>query len=316
MPPTHRIAVIQWSIQDLAPAENHTRACEFIRSAAAQGAELAVLPEYHLTGWTPDSSLFAELASPQTTTHYLSSYQSLATELNICIVPGTIVEKHAKYATTQPETQPEKSNENYQYLLYNTAYFISNTGKILARYRKKNLWHPERAYLTSSSSSSSSSSEPHEVFDTPVGKVGMLICWDLAFPEAFRELISRGAEIVIVPTFWGRNDASPVARSYNKDCEALFLESTLTARCFENTCGIIFANAAGKEESLGMSRVVLPIVGPVGKMGNEEGVLVVDMDMELVRIAEQNYKVREDIAREGWHYTYQHSNVPGDGRPK
>jgi len=47
----------------------------------------------------------------------------------------------------------------------------------------------------------SSGHDPHEVFDTPVGKVGLLICWDLAFPEAFRELIARGAEIVIVPTF-------------------------------------------------------------------------------------------------------------------
>jgi predicted amidohydrolase len=39
------------------------------------------------------------------------------------------------------------------------------------------------------------------VFDTPIGKVGLLICWDLAFPEAFRELIANGAEVVIIPTF-------------------------------------------------------------------------------------------------------------------
>lgn len=39
------------------------------------------------------------------------------------------------------------------------------------------------------------------MFDTPVGKVGLLICWDLAFPEAFRELISQGAQIICIPTF-------------------------------------------------------------------------------------------------------------------
>ena len=39
------------------------------------------------------------------------------------------------------------------------------------------------------------------MFDTPIGKVGLLICWDLAFPEAFRELVSRGAEIIVIPTF-------------------------------------------------------------------------------------------------------------------
>lgn len=47
----------------------------------------------------------------------------------------------------------------------------------------------------------SSANEPHEVFDTPIGKVGMLVCWDLAFPEAFRELAKKGVDLVIIPTF-------------------------------------------------------------------------------------------------------------------
>jgi predicted amidohydrolase len=49
---------------------------------------------------------------------------------------------------------------------------------------------PERDHLTGSGR------DVHEVFDTPIGKVGMLICWDLAFPEAFRELIANGAKIM------------------------------------------------------------------------------------------------------------------------
>lgn len=80
-------------------------------------------------------------------------------------------------------------------VFYNTAYFISPNGDILGSYRKKNLWLPERSFLTSSAR------EPHQVFDTPIGRVGMLICWDLAFPEAFRELASKGVELVIIPTF-------------------------------------------------------------------------------------------------------------------
>jgi predicted amidohydrolase len=107
-----------------------------------------------------------------------------------------------------------------------------------------------------------------------------------------------------------RHDASPEALAYNPACEALFLESTLTSRCFENTCAIVFVNATGADEKfLGMSRVTLPIVGPVGKMGKEEGVLVVDMDLGLLKIAEENYRVREDMAKEGWHYVYRHSTT-------
>lgn len=57
-----------------------------------------------------------------------------------------------------------------------------------------------------------------------------------------------------------------------------------------------------------MSQVTLPIVGPVAKMGVEEGVRVAEMDLGLLWIAEKNYKVREDIGREDWHYVYRHSS--------
>ncbi|KAJ5737734.1 uncharacterized protein N7483_002859 [Penicillium malachiteum] len=284
---TRRVAIIQWHIKELAIEENHATACNYIREAASQGAELAVLPEYHLSGWAPTDELWSTQAGQSS--QYLKNYQSLAKELKICLVPGTIIEKEI--------------GANNSTLFYNTAYFISNDGTILGKYRKKNIWHPERPHLVSSGS------ESHAAIDTPIGRIGMLICWDLAFPEAFRELIADGAEIVIIPTFWTPNDASADALRHNPASEALFLSSTLTSRCYENTCGIIFVNAAGPAENfLGMSQVTLPIVGPVAKMGNEEGFLVADMDLGLLDIAERNYKVREDIQAEGWHYVYRHTS--------
>lgn len=120
---------------------------------------------------------------------YLANYQILAKELQICIVPGTIIEKHTE--SDQPT------------LFHNTAYFISNDGTVLGSYRKKNIWHPERPHLTSSGP------EPHVAIDTPIGRVGMLICWDLAFPEAFRELIADGAQIVIAPTYCMLDSSTP-----------------------------------------------------------------------------------------------------------
>ncbi|KAJ5626580.1 hypothetical protein N7528_004007 [Penicillium herquei] len=285
---TRRVAIIQWHIKELAIEENHATACNYIREAASQGAELAVLPEYHLSGWAPTDERWSIQAGQAS--QYLANYQSLAKELKICLVPGTIIEK-------------EIGTDNST-LFYNTAYFISNDGSILGKYRKKNIWHPERPHLVSSGL------ESHAAIDTPIGRIGMLICWDLAFPEAFRELIADRAEIVIIPTFWTPNDASAEALRHNPASEALFLSSTLTSRCYENTCGIIFVNAAGPAENfLGMSQVTLPIVGPVAKMGNEEGVLVTDMDLGLLDIAERNYKVREDMQTEGWHYVYRHTST-------
>lgn len=200
----------------MAMERNYQVAAGFIRSAAQQGAALAVLPEYHLLNWLPHDPKFKESCSHWQ--KYLDLYMSLARECNINIVPGTILELH------HPNTPSE--------VLLNVAYFISSTGSILGRYQKKNLWGDiERLHLTSSSS------DPHPVFDTPLGRVGMLICWDLAFPEAFREMIAQGAKMIIIPTFWTLSDCSPKGLAVNPSSEGLYLDSILTARAFENTCG-------------------------------------------------------------------------------
>ena len=195
---------------------NFQKAAAQIRAAAAQGAHLAVLPEYHLLNWLPHDPKFKENCRHWKT--YLDKYQALAKECNINIVPGTIIEMHDE------GTADER--------LLNVAYFISNAGEILGRYQKKNLWgNIERDHLISSTH------DPHVAFDTPLGKVGLLICWDLAFPEAFRELISQGAKLIIVPTFWTLSDCSKEGLAINPTSEGLFLDSILVSRCFENTCG-------------------------------------------------------------------------------
>jgi predicted amidohydrolase len=269
---------------------NHTKAISFVRTAASQSAHLAVLPEYHLTNWVPDDPGFIPLCA--TSQRYLDAYQALAKELNICIVPGTIVEKHEDE-------------------LHNVVYFISNDGSILGSYQKKNLWHPERPHLTSSKH------DPHVAFDTPIGKVGMLICWDLAFPEAFRELIAGGAKTIIIPTFWNLSDCNEAGLAANPLSEALFLESTLVSRCFENTCMVVFANAGGpvgkvtKGSYAGLSQVAVPFKGALGKLGAEEGMSVVEVDMQILEDAEANYKIREDMGRDGWHYEYSLTRADG-----
>jgi predicted amidohydrolase len=138
-----------------------------------------------------------------------------------------------------------------------------------------------------------------------------LICWDLAFPEAFRALIQQGAKIIIIPTFWTRSDCSAEGLRRNPASEELFLESALTARAFENTCCVVFVNAGGKEEGgpVGLSQVAMPFVGKMkGSFeGREEGVKVLEVDMEILEEAEANYKVREDMGRADWHYGYSHA---------
>lgn len=87
---------------------------------------------------------------------------------------------------------------------------------------------------------------------------------------------------------------------------------------------MVFVNAGGPPSSAevpsdslepsvyaGMSRVTLPFLGALGdetKDSAEEGMSIVEVDMEVLDEAEKQYKVREDIAREDWHYVYRHDS--------
>ncbi|KAF2718813.1 carbon-nitrogen hydrolase [Polychaeton citri CBS 116435] len=289
MAPVYKVAVIQMHPKPMQLEANYQKAEDFIVAASKQGAQLAVLPEYHLLNWVPQDPGFKSACSQWET--YLNKYRNLAKTYNINIVPGTIVELH------------DEGKEDER--LLNVAYFIDHTGTIAGKYVKKNLWGPiERLHLTSSSR------DPHPVFDTPLGRVGMLVCWDLAFPEAFREMIAHGAKLIIIPTFWTLSDCSKEGLAINPVSEALFLDSMLTARCFENTCAVIFANAGGPPGKgyAGLSQVCVPYAGALTRLGSSaEGMAVVDLDMQILEDAEANYQVRADLARGDWHYDYRHS---------
>ncbi|KAK4155690.1 putative chaperone binding protein [Chaetomidium leptoderma] len=309
MAPTYKIAIVQLQPKDVAVEDNFTRATGFIRQAAVQGADLVVLPEYHLTSWCPDHPDFISACAESAT--YLPRYQALARELNINIVPGTICEVH-------PATNNDGSKSDKE--IRNMAYWISPAGALLSSYQKVNLWHSERPHLTAGLSHT-----PHVAFDTPLTwgpkhnnrpiRAGMLICWDLAFPEAFRALLNDGAELIVIPSFWvcDGSDLDEARKKMNPDCEGLFINSVMVARAFENECVVVLCNAGG------LSQVVAPVYGSVGGQGlgvNEEVMRVVGVDFDAVNVLEREYKVRKDLAGEGWHYGYSSGDGNRNGEGK
>jgi predicted amidohydrolase len=78
--------------------------------------------------------------------------------------------------------------------VYNSVAVVDGTG-VLAVYRKDHLWDREKLIFTPGS-------VPPPVVDTPLGRLGILICYDLEFPEMTRSLALRGAELIVVPTNW------------------------------------------------------------------------------------------------------------------
>ena len=109
----------------------------------------------------------------------------LAKELNSYIVAGIY----------------EKEGE----VLYNTAILIGRDGKMVGKYRKTHLPREEwEAGITPG--------DEYPVFDTDFGKVGLIICWDVQFPEPSRAMARKGAEVLLLP-IWGGNETLAKARA-------------------------------------------------------------------------------------------------------
>jgi predicted amidohydrolase len=264
------IAVVQFEICPFAPAENLTKAEQFIKEASSK-ADLIVFPEDFLTGPLSGNTAFVDYNNS-----YIQHFQHLAAKYKIDLVPGSFVEGDHKG-------------------LYNTTYYIDKSGIIRGRYCKANLWHPERTYLTPGNSSC--------ILDTPYGRVGLLICWDLIFPEAFRCLLRQNVEIVICPSYWCFEDASQVGLMHEPNSEIKLVNALCTARAFENEIILVFANAAayshvrqGTDRLFGRSQITVPFKGPLHILPHaDEEMFIQTVDTDILKDAECAYKIRKDL---------------------
>jgi predicted amidohydrolase len=166
-----------------------------ISKAAEKGVDLIVLPET-LTYYSSKGT-YADAAEPipGPSTEY---FGTLAKQHDIHIVAGLI--------------------EREEHLVYNVAALLGPDGKLIGKYRKVTLPRGEiEGGITPGSS--------YPVFETRIGKIGMMICYDGFFPEVARELSNRGAEIIAWPV-WGCNPLLAAARA----CEnhAYIVSSTYT----------------------------------------------------------------------------------------
>lgn len=162
-------------------AENREAFAPLIAEAAKQGADLVVLPEL-LTckGVTHDYVSVAE-SVPGPTTDYF----------------GTLAKAHDCYLVVG---LPERDG----HLVYNVAALIGPDGKVVGKYRKVTLPREEidRGIAPG---------HDYPVFETRFGKVGMMVCYDVFFPEVARQLAMNGAEVVALP-IWGGNPRLAAAR--------------------------------------------------------------------------------------------------------
>jgi predicted amidohydrolase len=149
-----------------------------IRHAAAQGAQLVVLPELAVTGYAP-RHFDVERAGQETLSGpTVTTLLDLSAELRMVVVCGV----------------PEHDEDRW----WNSA-VVLDSGRLVGHYRKVHLWGPEKEWVTAAD-------QPPLVVDTSIGRVGTMICYDLEFPEWVRLAAEAGAEILAVPANWPRFD--------------------------------------------------------------------------------------------------------------
>ncbi len=265
-----KIAVVQFRIKLFSPEVNLEKANKFIRQAASLGCQVIVFPEDFVTGPVRGKKELVDFDGK-----YRKYFQALAKKHKIDIIAGSIVEG-------------EKTG------WFNTAYYIDSSGKIKSRYRKINLWLTERKYLTSGNEIS--------VFNTKHGKAGLVICWDLVFPEVLRAMVKRGVRIVYCPSFWMLNDAS-IGRKYNNNAEKEFINSVAVSRAFENEIILVYCNAAGEYKVggntvtlAGQSQITAPFIGAIKRLShNREEMFIQKINTDILKDAEKAYKIRNDL---------------------
>lgn len=175
--------------------ENCQQFASLIAEAGAHKADLICLPEcLTMYGTGLDYADVAE-PIPGPSTEY---FGKLAQKHNLYIVAGLL----------------EKSGD----LVYNTAALIGPDGKMVGKYRKVCLPREEIDHGISPGTE-------YPVFDTRFGKLGMMICWDVHFPEVARNLANQGAEIIAMP-IWGGNPTLAKARAIEN--QVFLLTSTYT----------------------------------------------------------------------------------------
>ncbi len=266
-----KIAVVQFAINQFAPEKNLAKAEQFIAEAASEN-DLIVFPEDFIVGPLNGRNEFADYEE-----RYVKHFQRFASTYNIDIVPGSI-------------TEGDDTG------LYNTTYYIDNKGEIRGKYRKVNLWLPERSYITPGSNIS--------VFDTRIGKVGLIICWDLMFPEIFRVMVRKGVEIVICPSYWCFEDAGK-GMMHDPDSEVKLVNALCVTRAFENEIVLVYSNAAARltvEENtdtlIGQSQVTVPFKGVLKSLShNREAMFSQEIDTAILVDAEEAYEIRKDLQK-------------------
>ena len=241
MAQTTVVALFQGSAKEGDVEANLSKVITWMQEASKRGAELIIFPELFLTDYLSMTDVKVRPLAQQKDGPAFKRLSAAAKDNNIAVIYG------------YPEVEVVSGKTCY----YNSAQFIDSEGNSLVNYRKTHLWFTDRAMFTPGSEFS--------VVEWNGIKVGLLICFDVEFPEVVRILTLKGAQLILVPT-----------ATTAEDHDSRFIASCgVRVRAQENRVFLAYVNySEGNSNYLGHSSLCDPKGNVVVQAGAEETLLL------------------------------------------
>ncbi len=234
-------------------ADNYEKTIEFIRKSAENHADLVLFPELQLTPFFPqyeniDTSNYVQTMDSE----YIHGIQ------NACL-------KYGIFASTNFYISQDNKN-------YDMSFLIDDDGHILGNQKMVHVKQAERFY---EASYYTPSEEGFNVFETPFGKIAIVICFDRHLPESIRTATLKGADLILIPT----------ANTSDEPVELFQWEIKIQA--FQNNVVVAMCNRVGVEDEMefnGYSIVCDADGETLAIAGSDEEILYVDVDFDKTKI--------------------------------
>ncbi|MFA6118716.1 MAG: carbon-nitrogen hydrolase family protein [Parachlamydiales bacterium] len=261
------VAAIQMNSGDSVKV-NLARVAQLVQDSAKKGAQLIVLPENAAFFGKNEKDKF--LVSEKYQNGPIQDFMSkLAKNHNVWLIGGTI---------------PIIDEENGK--TFSSSIVWNEKGEIVSRYDKMHLFDvfvdENEQYQESEAITSG---KKIICIESPFGKLGLSICYDLRFPELFRAQVQNGVNII------------SISSAFTNTTGKIHWECLIKARAIENQCYVIASNQTGIHptgfQSFGHSMIVDPWGKVLASLEEEEGVVLAEIDLEYLKILRKRFPVLE-----------------------
>ncbi|MCD8022154.1 MAG: carbon-nitrogen hydrolase family protein [Lachnospiraceae bacterium] len=252
-----RAVLIQMKVQKENDV-NIQNACRFVRQAAENDADLVMLPEMFCCPY--ETANFPLYAQPEGGPNW-SDLFACARENHVYLVAGSM-----------PECAIDENGPVID--IYNTSFVFNREGEQIARHRKVHLFDVDiKGGQRFFESETLTAGKEVTVFDTEFGKIGLMICFDIRFPELARLMALQGVRMILVPA------------AFNMTTGPAHWELAFRSRAVDNQVFLLGCSPARDMESsyhaYGHSLAVNPWGDIIAQLDEHEGILYCDLDLQM-----------------------------------